>query len=84
MGKAIKETRDKKAIGDVDVLWDLRILFWKDCLKTNDATDQQHIRNWRGAKDFVEATVIALKKKSEVKKRQRQSHTHSKGSYEGI
>jgi hypothetical protein len=63
VGKAIKEMRDKKATGDVDVEWDLRTLFGEDGLKTNDTTDQQHIRNWRGAKGFVKSTMIALKKK---------------------
>jgi hypothetical protein len=84
VGKAIKEMRDKKATEDVEVQWDLRTLFGEDVLKTNDTTGLQHIRNWRGAKDFVEATMIALKKKSEAKKIQRQSPTHTaKNSYEG-
>jgi len=50
----------------------------EDVLKTNDTTDQQHIRNWRGAKDFVEATMIALKKKSEAKNAATVAHTQQR------
>jgi hypothetical protein len=45
--------KDKKDAGDVGVPWDQRTMFWEDGLKTNDTIDQQHIRNWRCAKDFL-------------------------------
>jgi hypothetical protein len=46
--------------------------------QTKDTTYQQYIRDWTAAKDFIEATIIALKKKSEAKNSATVAHTQQR------
>jgi len=51
VGKALKEMRDKKATGDVDVLYlGSTSIVGGRWFQTKDTTDQQYKRNLRSAK----------------------------------
>jgi len=66
--KATKEMRNKKATGDDDVLADVLKLFGDDGLKimTKLINTIYEIAEW--PKDFMEVTMIALKKKPQATK----------------
>ena len=74
MGKALKEMRDKKATEDVDVPG-----IYEHCWGKL-VSDKRHNRSTIYTKlerrqDFVEATMTALKKKSEAKNAATDVHT---------
>jgi hypothetical protein len=61
--KGIKEMRDKKATGDDDVPGDVLKLLWEDGLKLRTQLINSIYVTGEWSRDFIEVTMIALKKK---------------------
>jgi len=66
--KATKEMRNKKATGDDDVLADVLKLFGDDGLKIMTKLIKTIYETAEWPKDFMEVTMIALKKKPQATK----------------
>jgi hypothetical protein len=65
--KAIKEMRDKKAIGDDDVPGDVLKLLGEDVLRLVTQLINNIYETGEWPKNFTEVTMIALKKKPKVR-----------------
>jgi hypothetical protein len=66
--KAIKEMRDKKATGDDDIPGDVLRLVGEECLKLMTQLISSIYVTGEWPRDFIEVTMIALKKKTKATK----------------
>jgi hypothetical protein len=66
--KPAKKMRDKKATGDYDVLEDVLKFLGEDCLRQTTQLINSIYVTGEWTRDFIEVTMIALKKKPKATK----------------